>query len=97
MAGFSKPQPLKAALKLAIYGPAGSGKTFTSLLLGKGLARHSGKRNAFCDTAQDTAFYGQHVEQRVVYPEAFDFDVLHFRPITEVLAAVHSFALNFSR
>jgi pantothenate kinase-related protein Tda10 len=56
MAGFEKPKPLKAALKVGLYGPAGSGKTFTSLLLAEGLARHAGKRVAFCDTEHGTAF-----------------------------------------
>ena len=38
MSAFAKPTSLKAALKLAFYGPAGSGKTFTALLLAEGLA-----------------------------------------------------------
>jgi AAA domain len=88
MAGFQKPQPLKAALKIALYGPAGSGKTFTSLLVAEGLARHTGKRIAFCDTEYGTAFYGQEVAQRAVHPQAFDFDVLYTKSITEVLDAV---------
>jgi AAA domain len=85
---FSKPQPLKAALKLGIYGPAGSGKTFTSLLIAEGLARHGGKRVAYVDTEQGTAFYGQAVPARAAHPEAFDFDVLHSRSIFEVLTAL---------
>src|SRR3954447_505718 len=88
MAGFQKPQPLKAALKLGLYGPAGSGKTFTALLIAEGLAQHTGKRVAFCDTEQGTAFYAQDVPQRAVHPDAFDFDVLHTKSITEVLAAL---------
>jgi hypothetical protein len=88
MAGFEKPKPLKAALKMALYGPAGSGKTFTSLLLAEGLARHTAKRIAFLDTEYGTAFYGQAVPQRAVHPEAFDFRVLHTRSIAEALAAV---------
>ena len=88
MPAFHKPISLKAALKIGLYGPAGSGKTFTALLLAEGLARHSGKRTAFCDTEYGTAFYGQPVPQRAVHPEAFAFDVLHTRSITEVLAAV---------
>jgi hypothetical protein len=90
MTAFTKPQPLKAALKIAMFGAAGSGKTFTSLLLAEGLARHSGRRVAVCDTEQGTAFYGQEVPQRSVHPAAFDFDVLHSRSITEVLGAVRS-------
>src|ERR1022692_2671006 len=68
MAGFQKPLPLKAALKMALYGAAGSGKTFTALLVSEGLARHTGKRIAFCDTEYGTAFYGQEVAQRAVHP-----------------------------
>jgi KaiC/GvpD/RAD55 family RecA-like ATPase len=90
MAGFEKPKPLKAALKVGLYGPAGSGKTFTSLLLAEGLARHAGKRVAFCDTEHGTAFYSQHVPERAAHPDAFDFDVLHTKSITEVLAAVQA-------
>jgi hypothetical protein len=90
MTAFLKPQPLKAALKIAMFGPAGSGKTFTALLLAEGLARHTGKRVALVDTEQGTAFYGQEVPQRSVHPTAFDFDVLHSRSITEVLAAVRA-------
>jgi pantothenate kinase-related protein Tda10 len=68
MAGFEKPKPLKAALKMALYGPAGSGKSFTALLVAEGLARHTGKRVAYVDTDFGTAFYGQDVPQRAVHP-----------------------------
>jgi AAA domain len=88
MAAFQKPLHLKAALKMALYGAAGSGKTFTALLVSEGLARHTGKRIAFCDTEYGTAFYGQEVAQRAVHPQAFDFDVLYTKSITEVLDAV---------
>jgi hypothetical protein len=73
---------------MALYGAAGSGKTFSSLLISEGLARHTGKRVAYVDTEFGTAFYGQQVPQRAVHPEAFDFDVLHTKSITEVLAAL---------
>jgi hypothetical protein len=94
MPGFHKPQSLKAALKLGLYGPAGSGKTFTALLIAEGLARQSGKRVAFCDTEFGTAFYSRHVPQRPHHPEAFDFDVLYTRSITEVLDAVKGLSLE---
>src|SRR5580704_4763674 len=94
MAGFEKPKPLKAALKMALYGAAGSGKTFTSLLIAEGLAQHTGKRIAYCDSEQGTAFYSQAVPQRKVHPAAFDFDVLHTRSITEVLTAVRGLNLD---
>jgi hypothetical protein len=94
MTTFQKPQALKAALKMAVYGPAGSGKTFTALLIAEGLARHSGKRIAFVDTEHGSNFYTQPVEQRRVHPEAFDIDILHSRSITEVLAAVRGLDLE---
>src|SRR5271156_3147660 len=90
MSAFSKPTSLKAALKLAFYGPAGSGRTFTALLLAEGLARQCGRRVAVLDTEQGTAFYSQPVPRRRAHPEAFDFDVLHTRSVTESLAALHA-------
>ena len=94
MTFFQKPQALKAALKMALYGPAGSGKTFTALLIAEGLARHCGKRIAFVDTERGTNFYTQPVEQRRVHPAAFDIDILHSRSITEVIAAVRALDLS---
>jgi hypothetical protein len=94
MPGFQKPQPLKAALKMGLYGPAGSGKTFTALLVAEGLAQHTGKRIAYIDTEFGTAFYGQTVAQRAVHPRAFDFNVLHTKSITEVLGAVQGLDPN---
>jgi len=88
MNAFHKPQPLKAALKMALFGAAGGGKTFSSLLIAEGLAQHTGKRVAYVDTENGTAFYAQDVPERAVHPTAFDFDVLHTRSIMEVLAAV---------
>jgi hypothetical protein len=90
MATFQKPKALKAALKMALYGPAGSGKTFSSLLLAEGLARHSGKRIAYIDTEFGTTFYGQDVPQRTIHPQAFDFEVLYTKSITQTLDAVRN-------
>jgi hypothetical protein len=89
MSTFSKPTSLKAALKLALYGPAGSGKTFTALLLAEGLSRQCGRRVAVLDTEQGTAFYSQAVPTRKAHPQAFNFDVLHTRSVTEALSALH--------
>jgi hypothetical protein len=89
MSAFTKPTSLKAALKMALYGAAGSGKTFTSLLLGEGLARQSGRRIAVLDTESGTSFYAQAVPRRAAHPSAFDFDVLHSRSVTEALSALH--------
>jgi hypothetical protein len=90
MSVFAKPTSLKSALKLALYGPAGSGKTFTSLLLAEGLSRHAGRHVAVVDTEMGTAFYSQAVPRRTAHPEAFDFDVLHTRSITEMLSSLHA-------
>jgi hypothetical protein len=83
MAGFRKAKGEQAALKMGMYGPAGSGKTFTSLLIAEGLAKITGKRTAFVDTEHGTDFYSQPVATRDVHPDAFDFDALYTRSITE--------------
>jgi hypothetical protein len=92
MAGFrfKKAVGEQAALKIAMYGPPGSGKTFTSLLMAEGLAKLTGKRIAFCDTEHGTDFYCQAVKTRGVHPAAFDFDAVYTQSITEVLEAVKS-------
>jgi len=75
MGTFTKPQPAKAALKMAMFGPAGSGKTFTALLIAEGLAKLAqGKRIALVDTEQGSAFYSQDVPARQPHPKAFDFE-----------------------
>jgi hypothetical protein len=92
MAGFRKAKAQQAALKIGMYGPPGSGKTFTSLLLAEGLASITGKRVAYVDTERGTDFYCKAVPSRSVHPEAFDFDALYTRSLTEVLSSVK--ALN---
>lgn len=92
MAGFrfKKAVGEQAALKMGLYGPPGSGKTFTSLLMAEGLAALTGKRIAYCDTEHGTDFYCQAVKTRQVHPAAFDFDAIYTQSITEVLDAVKS-------
>ena len=90
MAGFRKAKAEQAAIKMGIYGPPGSGKTFTSLLLAEGLAKLTGKRVAYIDTERGTDFYCKAVPTRRVHPEAFDFDALYTRSITEVEQAIRS-------
>src|SRR5262245_52915325 len=94
MAGFRKAKAEQAAMKVGMYGPAGSGKTFTALLCAEGLAQHTGERIAFVDTERGTDFYCKDVAARKPHPEAFDFDALYTRSLTETLAAVKS--LNVS-
>jgi hypothetical protein len=88
VAGFRKAKAEQAALKMGFYGPAGSGKTFTALLVAEGLAAHDGRRVAFVDTERGTDFYCKTVPDRAVHPEAFDFDALYSRSLTETLAEV---------
>jgi hypothetical protein len=88
MAGFRKAKAEQAALKMGIYGPPGSGKTFTALLLAEGLGKLTNKRVAYVDTEHGTDFYCKAVPTRQVHPEEFDFDALYTKSITEVLASV---------
>lgn len=91
---FVKAQPAQARLKVSIYGPPGSGKTFTTLLMAEGLARHRGKRIAFVDTERGTDFYAQHVAQRRPHPEAFEFDAIYTRSLAEITDAIRSLNPN---
>jgi hypothetical protein len=75
---------------MGIYGLAGSGKTFTTLLLTEGLAKATGKRVAVVDTERGTDFYCQAVSERTVHPGAFDFDAIYTRSITEVMEALRT-------
>lgn len=88
MAGFRKAKAEQAALKVGVYGPPGSGKTFTTLLLAEGLAGLTGRRVAYVDTERGTDFYCKAVPARNVHPDAFDFDAMYTRSVTEVLSAV---------
>jgi hypothetical protein len=94
MAGFRKAKGEQAALKLALYGPAGAGKSFTALLIAEGLAKLTSKRIAYVDTERGTDFYCQRVPGRRVHPEAFDFDALYSKSLTEVLAEVKQLDLE---
>ena len=85
MAGFRKAKAEQAALKVGIYGPAGSGKTLTALLMAEGIAGVNGKRIAFVDTERGSDFYCKPVPEREVHPDEFDFDALYTRSLTETL------------
>lgn len=82
--GFMKAKPAQAAIKCAMFGPPGSGKTFTSLLFAEGLSAIDGKRVAFVDTERGSDFYSVAVPERRVHSEAFDFDALYSRSIMEI-------------
>lgn len=85
---FKKAKAEQAYLKIGIYGPPGSGKTFTTLLCAEGLAAKAKKRVAFVDTERGTDFYAQTIKDRAVHPDAFDFDAIYTRSITDVLTDI---------
>lgn len=87
---FRKAEPKQAFVKLGFYGPQGSGKTFTALLCAEGLARETRKRIAYIDTEHGTDFYAKTVQARPVHPNAFDFDAVYTRNLSEGLAAARS-------
>jgi len=87
---FAKASPKQARLKLAIYGPPGSGKTFTTLLMAEGLAAARGGRVAYVDSERGTDFYAQKVPARAIHPEAFDFDALYTKSLADVLQSVEA-------
>jgi len=87
---FSKAKPEQARLKVSIYGPPGSGKTFTTLLFAEGLAKVRGKRVAYVDTERGTDFYAQAVKERAAHPAAFDFDALYTRSLADVIHDVRA-------
>jgi hypothetical protein len=96
MAGFrlKKATAGQAALKYGIYGAPGAGKSFTALLMAEGLAKVMKKRIAFFDSEHGTDFYCKEVPSRAVHPEAFDFDCLYTRSITETLSAVKQLSFD---
>ena len=89
---FRKAKVEQAAIKMALYGPQGSGKTFTALLCAEGLAQLMNKRVAFLDTEHGTDFYSADTraaeQPRSVHPQAFDFDVLHTRTLTDAIRSI---------
>jgi AAA domain len=87
---FRKAKAEQAALKIGLYGPPGSGKTFTALLCAEGLAKRTAKRIAYVDTERGTDFYCQAVPERKIHPEAFDFDALYTRSITELQSSLYT-------
>ena len=64
---FKKAEKKKVKLKIAVTGPSGAGKTYSSLILAKGL----GKKIAVIDTENGSAS---------LYSDKFDFDVLELTP-----------------
>ncbi len=91
---FTKAVSSQAFFKVGLYGKAGTGKTFTSLLWAEGLAKRERKRIAYVDTEHGCDFYAMHIPERKVHPEAFDFDVLVTRSLMETVDAVQNIDPN---
>lgn len=85
---FEKATPIGTRFKASMYGPPGSGKTFTSLLIGEGLAKLRKGRMAVIDTENGTNPYTVPNEHRAEHPDAFDFDVIRTRSLAEILSAI---------
>jgi len=64
---FKKAEREKVNARVALLGPAGSGKSYTALGLGQRIAKHFGGRMAVIDTEHESAS---------IYADKFDFDVL---------------------
>lgn len=81
---FQKAKPMQAFYKGSVYGPPGSGKTYTTLLQATGFAEACGKRIAYVDTERGTDFY----------TEKFDFDAIYTQSLATVTEAVQSLDPN---
>ncbi len=68
---FTKAEKSKARLRMAIFGTAGSGKTFTALRVATGIAKSLNSRIAVIDTERGSASK---------YADRFDFDTLELTP-----------------
>ena len=68
---FVKAEKSKAKLRMAIFGTAGSGKTFTALRVATGIAKALNSRIAVIDTERGSASK---------YADRFDFDTLELTP-----------------
>lgn len=86
-------KPMQATVSIGIYGPAGSGKSFTSLLFAEGLAKARGKRIAYFSTEPGGVdFYAVDRPPRpgMIHPEKFEFDLVVTRSLADVLETVRA-------
>lgn len=91
---WMKAKPQQGKMKVAMYGPSGSGKSFTALMMAEGLAKRDGKRIAYVDTERGTDFYALDVKDRPVHPKSFDFDAIYTKSLNAVLRAVEQIDLR---
>lgn len=87
---FKKAAAEQSAIKMGLYGPPGSGKTVSALLFAEGLAKQSGKKIAYVDTELGTRYYSKPSPGRTFHPEAFEFDALYTKSLTETLSNCRS-------
>jgi len=76
---FKKAEPLQKYFKCSVYGPAGSGKTFTSLTQAVGLAKACGKRILVIDTERGTDF---------LPARGFDFDAVYTKSLAKAVETI---------
>lgn len=83
--GFKKATKSQSKLRLAIYGPSGGGKTYTSLRIATGICSVIGGRIAVIDTERGSASK---------YSDLFDFDVVEIgeKPTIENYVAMVTLA-----
>jgi len=87
---FAPANPKQARLKIGMYGPPGSGKTFSALLFAEALAAKDGRRIAYVDTERGTDFYAMAVAERKVHPTKFEFDALYSKSLADTTRAVQA-------
>jgi hypothetical protein len=81
---FKKAECEQAYLKVAMFGAAGSGKTFTALLYAEELARKMGKKTYLFDTENGYHFYVVDVPEREFHPTKFNINVFHTQSLAEM-------------
>lgn len=88
---FVKAEPRKHPLKMSAYGPQGSGKTLTALILAEMLGEWRGKRVAFVNSEKNGLDpYLFENAQRKCHPKRFDVDVLHTMSLAQALQDVRA-------
>lgn len=85
---FQKAKSEQSKFKINIYGDAGSGKSFTSLLLAEGLTKEFGGQIAVIDSEYGYDFYAETIKARKVHPQAFDFVIEKTKSIFDAQKAV---------
>ena len=87
---FKKAQPMQKYIKCAVYGPAGSGKTFTTLLQAVGLAKAGGKQVQISKEIFDSGILVIDSEQGTDFLPArgFKFDAVYTKSLAKTLETI---------